>query len=337
VTAAGSYCAALIYPGEASFSVRSVEWVRDHGGNGLVDSVENWWYTRKAPPTSRAGASGPARGAATEPGVVDVGSGSGAGRWVAWPLRSAGRAAMFSTLRHPDPAHPGVTVGIARFDQRVVTAELIAGTREPDGHFWSEGGQVPVRLRGALVATFNSGFKMSESQGGFFADGRLVRPLRDGAASMVITRDGRTSVDQWGRDRGFGPDIVAVRQNLTLIVDRGRVVPGLDVNHDGRWGSARNQLQYTWRSALGVDAASNLYYVAGDKLTLATLAQALAATGAVRGMELDIHPAEVHMFAYRHPADGPPSPEKLLGTMRGPADRYLRPDQRDFVALTLRR
>ena len=32
-----SYTQALTYPGNASFAVRTVEWVRDNGGGGLVD------------------------------------------------------------------------------------------------------------------------------------------------------------------------------------------------------------------------------------------------------------------------------------------------------------
>ena len=35
---AASYITVLTYPGEASFTVRSVEWMRDHGGSGLVDT-----------------------------------------------------------------------------------------------------------------------------------------------------------------------------------------------------------------------------------------------------------------------------------------------------------
>jgi hypothetical protein len=332
--ATASYCAALVYPGEASSSVRSVEWLRDHGGGGLVDSVENWWYTRHPPPTSPAGALRRPR-PASRPGVVDA-PGVGEGRWVGWPAVAGGPTPMSTMWLRPDPAHPGVVVAVARFDQRLVTARLIAGTREPDGRTWSEGGQVPSEQRPALVATFNSGFRMSGAHGGFYADGRLARPLRDGAASLVIDDNGRISVDEWGRDRRFGPHIAAVRQNLALIVDHGVPEPGLDANHGGRWGSAKNQLQYTWRSALGVDAAGNLYYVAGDQLTLRTLAGALAATGAVRGMELDIHPAEVHLFAYRPGPVGTQLPEKLLGSMVGPVARYLAPDQRDFIALTRR-
>jgi hypothetical protein len=67
------------------------------------------------------------------------------------------------------------------------------------------------------------------------------------------------------------------------------------------------------------------------------LARALAATGATRGMELDIHPNMVHLFTYRHDKSANKlTPEKLLNTMRGPADRYLSPDRRDFFAITRR-
>jgi hypothetical protein len=39
-----SYAQALTYPGDASVEVRTVEWVRDHGGGPLVDLAESWWY-----------------------------------------------------------------------------------------------------------------------------------------------------------------------------------------------------------------------------------------------------------------------------------------------------
>lgn len=340
----GSYGRALTYPGQASFSVRSVEWLRDHGAGSLVDRVENYWYTRHAPPTS---APDPAIGthapAVPVPGAPAplraIGShlAPGEGSWIAGPVTARDVPPMFVTFVRPDPAHPGVFAGVARFDQNLVAARLIAGTREPDQRVWPEGGQVPPEQRAALVATFNAGFKMTSARGGFYADKRMAIPLRDGVASLVIDQGGKVSVEEWGRDRRWGPDVAAVRQNLALIVDNGAPVPGLGANRDDRWGSARNQLQYTWRSAVGVDAGGRLYYVAGDQLTLTSLATALATTGAVRGMELDIHPAEVHLFAYRHaPGSGDPVPTALLDRMHGPRDRYLQPDQRDFVALTLR-
>ncbi len=136
----------------------------------------------------------------------------------------------------------------------------------------------------------------------------------------------------------LGPLVVAVRQNLDLIVDQGRPVPGLDDNSTGAWGSAKNQFQYTWRSGLGTDQSGNLMYVAGDKLTLAGLAQAMTSAGITRGMELDIHSKLVTFNTFRTAAGDPARlvGTKLLPGMTQSATRYLKPDQRDFLAVTLR-
>ena len=44
-----SYVHALQRPGTDSLGVRSVEWIRDHGGNGIVNTIERWWYTNNPP------------------------------------------------------------------------------------------------------------------------------------------------------------------------------------------------------------------------------------------------------------------------------------------------
>ena len=339
-----SYLRALTYPGDATLGVRTVEWIRDSGGSAVVDRVENWWYTRRAPsdaaPDPRqlpaTGAPAPLGAPAALPALPALPAVPGEGVWSAGRAAPRGAPAMFTTFVRPDPAHPSVVAGIARFDGQLVRGRLIAGTREPDGQPWPEGGQVPLEDRAGLVAVFNSGFKMASAHGGFYADGRQVRQLRDGAASLVIDRVGRMSVGSWGRDAHLGPDVVAVRQNLALIVDNGAPVAGLEANAGGRWGSARNQLQYTWRSGAGVDAAGNLYYAGGNQLTLAGLAHALSTAGVVRGMELDIHPRMVDLLAYQPGPGGEPVPTPLLPSMPGPLTRYLEPDQRDFIAVTLR-
>jgi hypothetical protein len=341
-----SYLRALSYPGRASFEVRTVDWVRDLGGDRLVDAAENWWYTRSAPSTSTpahvtsplsatpgAGMLARASWPAALP-VIGRHAEAGEGRWSPGPVTAGATPVMFQTFVRPDPTHPGVVAAVARFDQRLVTAQLIAGTAEPEARTVPGTGQVPTARRPGLVATFNSGFKMADAQGGYYAQGQMIRPLRRDAASLVIDQGGRIHVDRWDRDTRLNPSIAAVRQNLALIVDHGQVVPGLDSNALQQWGETGNQLQYTWRSAVGVDAAGNLYYVAGDQLTLDSLARALADTGAVRGMELDIHPQMVNMFLYRHsPTDATHAVSRLMPAMGTPLDRYLTPDQRDFVAL----
>ncbi|MBB2499954.1 MULTISPECIES: phosphodiester glycosidase family protein [Amycolatopsis] len=341
----GSYTRALTYPGAASFAVRTVDWLREIGLGGVVNTVENWWYTRHPP----SAAPPPAGSLPTAPPPLpSLGAGPrpadlpaqlprlpGEGRWTPGASTAGGPVADYTTFIRPDPAHASVVAGVAWINQSLVRASLIAGTKEPGGSGWPEGARVPSGVRPALLATFNAGFKFKDTAGGFYADGRTARPLKDGAASVVIDRSGRISIAQWGRDATMSPAVRAVRQNLALVVDNGSAVPGLRANAVGRWGSASNQFQYTWRSGLGTDRAGNLLYVAGDKLTLRTLAGAMVQAGIVRGMELDIHPGMVAFNAYRPDRPGS-SPRKLLPAMPGSADRYLTADQRDFFAIVLR-
>lgn len=356
VAAAGmSYGRALTAPGYASWQVRTVEWVRDHGGGGLVNVVENWWYSRNrptgaAPPASAIphppGSSAtfvPRQAAAAAPPKLPLLPGApplpGEAMWVPAPQQVGSAPAMYTGYFRPDPAYPSQIVGVAWLDQSRVGLHLVAGTIDPGGQ-WPEHAQVPSSWRPGLVAAFNAGWKLrnGDAHGGFYADGRTAVPLRDGAASLVIDSEGHAAVGQWGRDARMGPHVSAVRQNLDLIVDGGRPVSGLADNPSGAWGSAHNQFQYTWRSGLGIDSGGNLVYVAGDRITLAGLARALAEAGAVRGMELDIHPNMVTFNTF-HPDPATPTgltAAKLLPRMTQAATRYLAADQRDFVAVTTR-
>lgn len=354
VPAGVSYGRALTAPGDAGRLERTVEWVRDHGGSGLVDTLENWWYARRPPaaaapspdslPDPAPGGtpdSGETGVAAAGPAPLPPPSGSaplpGEARWVPAGQRVRGIPVLYTGWFRPDPAYPNLIVGAAWMDQTRTATRLIAGTVQPGGARPDEA-QVPTGLRSTLVAAFNSGWKMKDSRGGYYADGRTAVALQDGAASLVIDTSGRATVGQWGRDVTMSPDIAAVRQNLNLVVDGGRTVPGLADNADGAWGSVRNQFQYTWRSGVGVDRAGNVIYVAGDQLRLSGLADAMVAAGVQRGMELDIHTGKVGFNSY-HPQPGSPfalAATRLLPQMPLPATRYLQPDQRDFFAVTLR-
>jgi hypothetical protein len=347
-----SYVQALTYPGDASFSVRTVEWVRDNGGSGLVDLAENWWYSRPhtidPQPGGAAGAVSPldnpvpstSRGPASNapaplPALAGAPAPPGEGVWAPRATSTNGSPAIYATFVRPDIEYSWVTAGVALINQNLTRAVLIAGTRQPDQSTRPADAQVPSFDRAALLGAFNSGFKMKDARGGFFLKGRTYLPLRNGAASLVIRTDGRATVAQWGRDAAAGPDVVAVRQSLDLIVDGGHPVPGLTANAGGAWGSARNQLQYTWRSGVGIDGTGNLLYVGGANLTLATLAEALTTAGAVRAMQLDIHPNMIDFYTYLHTGRRL-TPTKLLSYMPNADTRYLAPDQRDFVAVLSR-
>jgi hypothetical protein len=349
---AASYVTALTAPGSTDWQATSVEWVRDHGGGPLVDTVENWWYAHNRPtgaapapetlPTDTRAAAPPAPRGPTpvaHPPTLPLPAGqtplAHEAEWVPDP-DGAATPALYSAYFRPDAAYPSQIVGVAWMNQDLAGTHLFAGTEEPVAGTTPGAAQVPHDLRNRLVAVFNSGWKMADSRGGFYTAGKSLVPLQDGAASLVIDNSGRVTIGRWNRDVRLGRGVAAVRQNLDLVVDNGRPVDGLADNAAGAWGSPRNQFQYTWRSGLGTDRSGNLIYVAGDQLTLAALADAMTAAGVQRGMELDIHPKTVTFNIIRPTPSGTGlDATKLLPAMVKPADRYLTPDHRDFLAVTL--
>ncbi|MBU2668001.1 phosphodiester glycosidase family protein [Actinoplanes bogorensis] len=340
-----SYVQALTAPGSATFTMRTVDWIRGHGGNPVINAIENWYYTRKkpaaGPPDSATlpTAAAPSRNAVKDtqgpaalpllPGVTRL---PGESTWHAGRLARNGKPLIYTGYLRPDAAHQSVVAGVAWMRAGSSVAHLVAGTTQPGGT-WPGSSSVPFSELPNLVATFNSGFKMADISGGFYLDGNYARPLMDGQASIVIDKQGGITVGSWGRDVKMTANVAAVRQNLALIVENGQPVNGLSVNALGRWGSPRNQLQYTWRSGLGVDAHGNLIYVAGNHMNLTALATAMADAGVVRGMQLDIHTGMASFSSWK-PVGGTSTPTKLLPEMTRAADRYLVPDQRDFLYLT---
>jgi hypothetical protein len=330
-------------PGYATWQDKTSTVLGAVGLGPALDRFETWLYTRSVPSdTPPDPASLTVTGAVADtPGGVPLYSGLPALVLTAdnagWhpAVRVPGEApAVYTAVIQPDPLHRSIVVGVGLVRSAAVRAHLEPGTLQPVRS--ESSGRVPPGQLRDLAAAFNSGVKMSAYSGGFFLDGTAVRRLVDGKASAVIDDAGRLSIGQWGRDVQMDPHVRAVRQNLALIVEGGRPVPGLDRNADLRWGPASNQLQYTWRSAMGVTRVGDVVYVAGDELNLATLGVALAQAGAVTGMELDIHSGMEFFSSWRRDGAGAgaATPQPLMAAMVGPADRYVRPDQRDFFYFT---
>jgi hypothetical protein len=339
-----SYGRALAAPGSATWQMRTVDWIRVQHGSGLINAIENWWYTRHKPAVGppdtgtlpRIGASpvkavGPAP-LPLLPGVTPL---PGESTWSPGRVTAAGRPLIYTGFLRPDPTHLSIVAGVAWIRAAGTAIHLVAGTAQPGGPAWPGTASVPAGDVGKLVATFNSGWKMQDIAGGFYLGGQTARRLAAGQASLVIRKNGAATVGDWGRDVSMNASVLAVRQNLGLVVDHGRPVAGLTTNADGRWGSAHNQYQYTWRSGVGIDGHGNLIYVAGDKMNLATLAAAMVDAGMVRGMQLDIHSGMASFASWRPLSGGDAAtPTKLLPRMPRSAYRYLNPDQRDFFYVT---
>ena len=153
------------------------------------------------------------------------------------------------------------------------------------------------------------------------AFGSAFRGLAGGQASLIVYGDGTFNVGAWGRDTDPAKQVVAVRQNLQLLVDGGRPTP--ETGNVAAWGGSVAGVA-TMRSAVGVDANGALVW-AGGRLSPADLANAIIAAGGVRAMEMDINPDWVHFNSYDVAADGSAHGNGLFGATG--ADRFLHPDQ----------
>jgi hypothetical protein len=265
---------------------------------------------------------------------------AGEGQWHPAGRLVQGLPAVYEAFMRPDAVHTSVVIGVAWMDTRLLRATQYSGSYVPGDGPWTYTAPVTKDAASTMVAAFNSGFRLKDSQGGYFAEGKTVWPLRAGAASFVVYDNGTASVGQWGRDFTSTSGIGSVRQNLDLLVDNGQPVPGLNANDTTKWGFTLGNAVFVWRSGLGVTANGALVYAGGPGLNITTLADVLARAGAVRAMELDINPAWVNLATYNPiPPEtyaAPTNGSLLLPQMSGGTTRYFSPWDRDFITMSAR-
>ena len=258
----------------------------------------------------------------------------GEGVWKTLALLHGQPAIRVAYLR-PDAQHTSYLVAVAWIDQNLVGLVLHPGFLLPGGTGWSQPSDVPASQRDALLATFNSGFRLADANGGYWEDGRSAAPLRPGAASMVFYKDGRLDVVRWSAAM-LGPDVAAVRQSLVLLVDDGSITPEVTSETQAAWGLTFTGAASVWRTALGIRADGSLVFVVGPAMSVRTLASIVQAAGAVRAMQLDINYSWTNFMTYTHPSHGVAVPHMLNGDAQPNPYRYLYPSSRDFVAVLAR-
>jgi phosphodiester glycosidase len=338
----------MLEPSNSSLGIRSVEWLRDHGAAGLVTKVESIYYSLTAPAKG-----GPALHALPHVGVASAGTAPVAAPIVdrpprvapltspalpgegVWHTTQVGESAtnpplLVSTFRSDPTEYPRLVAGVAWINTSNTVVTLYAGRLEPSVEMPSRGPlEVPVRYRPRLLATFNSGFKLADSGGGWALYGHAYAPMADGRATFVRYTDGRYDVIDWQGGPQVPSNVVFARQNLPLIVNGGRPNPNL--NDGPEWGATLGNAILVWRSAIGVDRHGNLIYVAAPDQTVRSLADILIHAGAVRAMELDINSYWTSFITYA--GANALDPSNLLSGMERPSSRYLTPDDRDFFAV----
>ena len=278
--------------------------------------------------TGSAATGGTAAGGTAAGGTAAGGTAAGASPAApAGAARQARPEVMLRHIRMPD----GNRVTLARF-RGPVRYVLHSGSQDPGRAALAAvhaGPRVGRRERRRLLAAFNGGFKLSAGVGGYEQEGHVIRRLRRGLASLVISRSGQASIGIWGRgEPPPGGAVFSVRQNLTLLVAHGRVRPA--ARHWGRWGATITGGEFVARSAVGENSAGHLIFAGSMSASPADLAGALVRAGARVAMQLDINPEWVQLDTARKPGG---RLRAAIGGQIRPADQYLTGWRRDFITV----
>ena len=341
---------ALTSPGGGSMSSKLAEWARDHYLGPVVTFGE--WLTYNPPKVggqpgfSLAVPSGaPSRYKHVKgfqpiiPHRLSSPAGTplpGEGQWRVLETVK-GQPAIFGTLLRPSAVYTSYVAGIVSMDQRLVSFQLRPGSEDPGPGNWHAQPWIPPGTRTGLVATFNGGFKINTSGGGFYLNGETSGTLTEGAASVVYYRNGTIKIGTWGSEVRMTQNVVGVRQNLRLIVDHGQVPASVNQDVLGSWGATLGGGYYVWRSGLGITRDGRVIFAYGPALNVQELADLLQRAGAVEALQLDINPFWMSFEYYKsdgHPSD--PTPVNLLPTQQQTAYRYYSVYSRDFTAVYAR-
>jgi Phosphodiester glycosidase len=335
-------------PSSLPLGVRTVEWLRMHHLNWLVDEAEHVYYTWQAPakggpqlktlPTVGFRAEGRPHTHAKAPvnapwpprvRPVFAKPLPREGVWRPSGPPAAGGSPVLVTTFRTERDYPRIVAYVAWFDHTRTALAYYPGRYEPPSATLRGPMQVPFGQRWRLLATFNSGFIYGDGLNGDALDGHVNEPLRDGLATIVARRTGAVNIVDWHGGPSPGSRIAFARQSLPLIIDRGRLSPAL--NDSNQWGFTLGHAVRVWRTGIGIDRRGNLIYAAADYQTVSTLARILERAGAVRAMELDINPEWPTLITYRHRHGLLPT--RVVPNYQQPPTRYLVPDDRDFFAV----
>jgi len=330
-------------PSSLPIGVRTVEWVRQHHLNWLVDHAETVYYGMfKAPQKGGPGLTTlPSVGIKTHhphttsaylpPKIKPVFPAplAGEGIWrPSGPPVKGGPPVLVATFR-TETAYPQIVAYVAWFDHTRTNIAYYPGRYEPPHATLRGPTEVPFSQRYRLLATFNSGFIYADGLNGDALDGVTNEPMTRGNATVVAYKSGAVNIISWRGGTSPGRNIAWARQSLPLIIDNGKLNPKLSLGTE--WGYTLGNSVRTWRTGLGIDKRGNLIYASANYQTVITLANILKRADAVRAMELDINPEWYTLITYRHrhgliPTQVPPNYQQAT-------TRYLVPDDRDFFAV----
>jgi hypothetical protein len=283
----------------------------------------------------------------TSPGIP------GEGVWDsnASPKDAQGNPLVFRTFYRPSVDFPNAVVYMMTIDMSKAFMQYYVGSQEPAASMaFSE---VEPDLRGKLLAVTNAMWMQRHSRGaGAVFRGKVMYPMVDGMATLVVYNDGSADIREWNADIPVHM-VRDARQLRHLIVKNGMVVQNVERN--GRLedseiglgfllgGGGRNlDGKHFWyvahRSAFGIRKDGNLVFAIGHHIGSKDMAKALVLAGCERALHADANPHNIVGNIYLRDEQGNLvtkerlSPEQSKYTLKRYDDAY----SKDFFGFFLR-
>src|ERR1041385_3204019 len=201
------------HPSSLPLGVRSVEWLRAHHGNWLVDEAEHLYYSWKAPKKggpqlttlpSVGEAAGPTAAPPTAtPGRARTDASPwpppikrffprplpGEGIWKRTGPLVDGRPPVLVTTFRTERDYPRIVAYVAWFDHTRTAIGYYPGRYEPPSATLRGPMEVPHDQRWRLLATFNSGFIYRDGLNGDFLNGHTNEPLKQGVGTLLASKN----------------------------------------------------------------------------------------------------------------------------------------------------
>lgn len=240
------------------------------------------------------------------------------GRWLApdndpfvRPL-SDGSAPVLVSFVRTDPDREFSRVVLVAWDSRVVELHVQGGTEEPKSSTGETStGLIPrdPELLGRVIAAFNGGFQSTHGEFGIMIEGTVLVPPAPYAATVARLTDGATGFGTWPPDVTIPENVRSFRQNLTPLVQDGKLNPY------GRlfWGGAPEGWEdrtRTVRSGLCLTPHGHVIYLYGASIDHDGLGRAMQLVACEYGVHLDMNQGHTGLEFYRV---GPSGELPMLG------------------------
>jgi hypothetical protein len=267
------------------------------------------------------------------------------------PRDSSGNPIIYKTFYRPSVDFPNAVVYMMVVDISKTFLQYYVGSQEPGAP--AALSEVESELRPRILAITNAMWMQRHSRGaGAIFRGKVVYPMVDGMATMIVYRDGSVDIQEWNSDIPIHL-VRDARQLRHLIVKNGMVVQSVlrngkledsEIGLGFLLGGGGKNLdgKHFWyvadRSAFGIRKDGNLVFAIGHHIGTKDLAKALVLAGCERGMHADANPHNIVGNIYVRDAHGnlvnkqKLSPEQSKYTLKRYEDGYTK----DFFAMFAR-